>query len=287
MLIFWKRGADNAGCERISERLSEGMRFTTSGESLDKAVPGNPSWEAGETPQLEASVVLAGATVREWADLGGSSELIGALVQWSEDDPDAAVAWLAQIPAGVRETAQRELAGALMSRRPLEAITLLSALPQSGLNAQMLRQAAMEYAMVNPEEARRWALDQPDEQTRALLLGAALCVQASDQPAEAAKGLNDLPGGFDQEVVWIEVIERWAQVNAIEAAAFVADVSGPVSIPAVENLMVAWALRDPDGSYRWALERADFWVREAAIAAWTRATSQHAALRDAMGLGGD
>lgn len=287
VFAFWKWSGDGDVCERFEEGPSKRLYFTTLGKSSDELRFENPSKQLKETSPLEARSALDRATERDWTDLETCDELIGALVQWSEADPDAAIAWLVRVPIDVRQTAQREVAGAILSRRPKEAIALLSALPQSDLHAQMMRQAAMEYAEANPEEARRWALHQSDEQTRAMLLGATLCVQASDRPAEAAEGLGELSGRGDHEVVLMEVIQRWAQVNAVRASVFVANVSGPVSIPAVESLMAAWALRDPEGSFRWASERADLQVREAAIAAWARAVLQRGSVEEDMGRSRD
>jgi hypothetical protein len=201
-------------------------------------------------------------------------------MQWSERQPEAAVQWLEHIPSDIRDPVQQELAGAVLARRPQQAILLLSALPQDNLTDRMLRQAAMEYATTDPSNAMSWARRQPDSETRALLLGAVLCAQAEYQPVEAAKGLYDLPEGPEQELVLVEVIQRWAQHNPVQAAVFVADVSGTVGISATENLMIAWALQDRDASKEWAAERADPLIRKAATTAWNRATAQFSGLQE-------
>ena len=217
--------------------------------------------------------LLDTSTASDWFEPTKYDQLLSLLLQWAEHQPQAAAAYIEKVPNKLRMSVQQELAGAVMAQSPLIAMTLLTELPQDRIVDQMLRQSAMEYASIEPVNALNWARQQPDEDTQTLLLGGVLCEMANHHPTTAAEGLYELPEGPDQEVVVVEVVQRWAQKNAPEAGAFVAKLLENVAVSAAENLIAAWAAEDPDASLRWAAELQLPQIREAATAAWRHATS--------------
>lgn len=167
-----------------------------------------------------APVFLLRSTADEWRGEATREALSAALCQLAEVNPAQALPLLARVPDDAREAIQQEVAAAMIATHPLESVKLLDALPPSETTDQMLRQAGMEFAVRDLPAAMEWARAQPDAELRALLLSAALCVQAEQDPAEAAADMEELPHGALRLRLVAEIAQRWEARDAEAAAAF-------------------------------------------------------------------
>ena|GEM_PF-4424888 len=266
-------------------------------DSVKASVPRAPAGKAGgreagaaqeagfarvaEAGAVTLPPVIAKARLHDWQSGALRDSLMSVLLPWAEANPEEAARWSQQLPEEVRVAIQQEIAGAIMASSPRHALQLLAALPPGELTDQMLRQAAMEFATAHPADTLTWARAQPDAESRALILGAVLCAQAAHHPAEAAAAAAELPDNRQSDIVLVEIVQRWAQLDAPAAGVFVAAMSGEAAAPAAENLVANWATHDRTASARWAAGLTPGAAKDAAEAAWLRVTADATAAADA------
>lgn len=211
---------------------------------------------------------LKAARAEDWLDDEQRGYLLTSLVEWSERNHKDAIAYLDTIPEQARTEVTRELAAALMEEKPDDAWKLLAKLPPGPLTDQMLQQWAMEFTAKSPQQAIVWALSQDDAAERSQLLSAVLCAHASQEPAKAASLAREhLPVGPEQNKLFVEITQRWVQLDPLAAAEFVKTLSGSTAADAVRALVLLWPTDEMPKLKIWYATLPDGEPKEAALEA--------------------
>lgn len=217
--------------------------------------------DAAKLPPLEA------LTQDQWADPDLAGDVAAALVELAQRDRSAALAWLNKAPEATRDKLREDFACAFVAVDPSFVMEVLSDSLDVGKSAEIIRQAAMEFANQHPDEAIGWAQSQPDEEARALVLGAVLSDLSQTKGSEAAGQLDLLPLGHVRDRTTVEVIQRWAQQDVTAASAYVLGLRGAVAVDSVSSLVSIWATSDRGAAEKWVGSLAPGDLRQAGEAA--------------------
>jgi hypothetical protein len=254
--------------------VRKGEKAPITEEVVAKASVAPPRATTGSKSELSASsrdgkpMDLKAARTDDWLDDEQRGYLLTSLVEWSERNHKDAIAYLDTIPEQARTEATRELAAALMAEKPNESWKLLAKLPRHPLTDQMMQQWVMEFTAKSPQQAVDWALSQNDAAERTQLLSAVLCAHASQEPAKAESLAREhLPVGPEQNKLFVEITQRWVQLDPLPAAEFVKTLSGSTAADAVRAFVPLWPTEEIPKLKIWYASLPDGESKEAALEA--------------------
>jgi hypothetical protein len=182
------------------------------------------------------------------------AELQEAVIAWVNHEPQAAIAWVRDLPD---ESERSELllvgSGEMVRTDPVSALRLAVELPASAGVDEIIRRAATEWAAEDPAAAMAWAETISDEPLRQAVLAAELVAWSETAPPNAAtRALEKLPAGRLLDNTLVSIVQRWAQTDAEAAAAWVERFpDGQLRAAAVENLLSQWRQTDPVAARDW------------------------------------
>ncbi len=173
--------------------------------------------------------------------------------EWSRHDPDAALAWAAELPSGQRAGAYSGIIGNIVETDPERAAAVALEL-DSGARSKVIGQIARNWAEQSPERAIEWAgtLEGYD---RSQALSDALASWATTAPESAAAYVDGL--AEDERSDYVGGLARnWAQQAPAEAAEWLG--SQPESegkSGAMGHVMWQWTHNDPEAASSWLTEQ--------------------------------
>ncbi|HLP77891.1 MAG TPA: hypothetical protein VK327_13340, partial [Candidatus Paceibacterota bacterium] len=136
---------------------------------------------------------------------------------------------------------------------PVEALRLAAELTVSSERDEMIRRAAMEWALQDAVAAIEWARQIPDVALRSQVLASEAIAWADSAPESAATlAVESLPSGRLLDDTVISIVQRWAQQQPAAAAAWVEQFpSGALRLTAAENLLAQWSQTDAERAQQW------------------------------------
>jgi len=182
------------------------------------------------------------------------SELQKTVVDWVNDDPQSAIAWVRDLPdESERQELLLSISGEMLRTDPVSAMRLAVELPASAACDDIIRRATMEWVSEDPASAMEWAEKISDEPLRQVVLAAGFVAWSETEPANAAtRALEKLSAGRLLDDTLVSIVQRWAQTDARGAAAWVERFpEGSLRAAAIENLLGQWRQTDPVAAQRW------------------------------------
>ena len=170
----------------------------------------------------EGAVALRGLIDQAPPGEGRSALLAIVAVSWATRDPEKAVAWAAQQPnAAERELALERVCLTAADRDSQKALELT--LPvRFDDRLDTLAEILVRWSLREPDEARSWALGQPDGEDRSYLLSRLIELEGQRAPEEAARlAFQALPAGELLDETLIAIARTWANQDAEAAARWV------------------------------------------------------------------
>jgi hypothetical protein len=202
-----------------------------------------------------ASALLAAAPT---ADQGAilrvkafrDAQLAEALLNWSEQDPQAAIEFLVQLPPGE------------LGPRTVEDITAA-------------------WARRDPVVALGWAAQLSNPLLRADATRGAVSAWTESDPAAAATYVLSLPLGYRRDMLTETVVHRWVQQDPAAAAGWALSQSGVVQGRALVAVAQGWADNDPPAAAAWSTQLPASHARDqawkAVASAWSLSNAAAAA----------
>jgi hypothetical protein len=182
------------------------------------------------------------ATAKWVAMLPVGTERAAALDQvaiaWANRDYEAAAKWARQLPAADKQNVLGSIAQEVVRTDPVKALQFAVELPSSEMRDRVIRHAVAEWATTDANKAVAWARQILDNPLREQLLATAATSWSESNPTAAATlALTDLPPGRIQADTIISIVQRWAQQNSAQAAAWINSFpEGELRQTAIENL---------------------------------------------------
>ncbi|MBP7951457.1 MAG: hypothetical protein KA004_17575 [Verrucomicrobiales bacterium] len=203
---------------------------------------------------------LAAKVLAEQNQTGGGLPRSGQMAaqsiarEWAKQDPQAALAWAKELPEGMRGGALEGVLGTMMTENPTGAAKIAMEMPEGDDRARVLGQMAEGWASRNPEEAMKWVAGLPESE-RGEATKRALNGWAMEDPKAAAAWIGTLPADRQDENL-SAVAGRWAWQQPAEAAAWVAgQAEGEGKKEAVRNVMGSWVETQPEAASAWLREQ--------------------------------
>ncbi len=190
---------------------------------------------------------------------------------WTDGDASSAVSWLRGLPEG--ESKQHAMLGAareIAAAEPVTAIELLSPLPPTTGRDQAMIHAVSQWAVGDFSAAAKWAEGVADADLRRELVAAVAAASAEKDPVGAVTLIvNALDRGEAQNRAAVAVVQRWAQVSARDAAAWVLEFpAGPTQNAAAENLVRIWKAQNAGDAAKWLSELPEGPLRNAGLSGY-------------------
>jgi len=155
--------------------------------------------------------------------------------EWARANPDAALAWMLNAPAGEKRDTVAEIACAQIAESdPARAVSLAER--YSGGCSNLLENLVHRWAEQNEPAATAYALSKPSGEERDRLLGRVAFTRSKENPIEAAK-----------------LVAEWIS-------------PGEVQNEAAISVLHQWASRDPNAALAWAQMFLDDGLRARAVA---------------------
>jgi hypothetical protein len=208
--------------------------------------------------------------VRRWARTDGGAAAVWAgqlpvgtardlalstvAIEWAGADLKAAAAWAEQLSTATeQQTLLLAISNEAVRSNPMEALRLVVGLPAEAERDDVIRRATAEWALQDAAGAVGWAKQIGDETLRSQVLAAAATAWSDSAPESAAVlVVQTLPSGRLREDTVVSIVQRWAQQQPLEAAAWVELFPvGALRDAAVENLSAQWALQDAASARDW------------------------------------
>ncbi|HEX9046475.1 MAG TPA: hypothetical protein VF988_05560, partial [Verrucomicrobiae bacterium] len=158
---------------------------------------------------------------------------------WTQQDLDAALAWMDQLRHGEnRDAARLAIADEAAPQQPLTALNLLADLTPNEDYKTVLDRATQQWAKLDPNAAVTWVKKWPDSTMRGKMLGQIAVNLAVQNPAAAAdllaiQSTDELIPSDDV----VRIVRFWACLNPDAASAWVSNFPpGPLQDSAFANL---------------------------------------------------
>lgn len=149
--------------------------------------------------------------------------LSGVAIEWADANLKDAAAWARQLPDETeRQPVLLAVANEAVRGDPIEALRLAVELPGNNQRDELIRRAAMEWTSQDAAGAVTWAEQIPDETLRIRVLADEAVAWSDSDPASAATlAAEEIPAGRVQSDAVTGIVERWAQQQPEQAAAWV------------------------------------------------------------------
>lgn len=173
--------------------------------------------------------------------------------QWARQDPDAALAWAANLDPDQRAGAYSGIISNILASDPQRAATLAMNLDAAD-RPKLLGEIAEAWARRDPAEAVAWAnsLTGGDREDS---LQEAVGGWATTDPSKAAAYVDQLPAEERPGYV-LDVARNWAEQAPADAAAWLGNQpEGDGRAAAMGSLMWHWTTADPEAAATWLGEQ--------------------------------
>lgn len=223
---------------------------------------GDPAKQAGDATSILAGIASGDPQrATEWlADPGNVMAVLPFLghflagsigKEWARQNPDAAVAWAAQLPDSQRTGAYVGILGTLAGSNPAAASAYITRLEDGGARMEAIKHIATVWGKQSPQAAADWAMSLGDKE-RTAALKETLGSWAGHQPEAAARFLESL----DPSIVTADhlkaVAESWTSQAPSSAAAWVAArAEGEARDSAMSSVMWRWTTAEPAAASTW------------------------------------
>ena len=210
----------------------------------------------------------------------------------TEPDPDKSAALRKDLKNAValesseaRETALIEVAWSALEIDSDLALEALRQLPTGNTEKILLIQHyAIRLAEQSPAEAITWAATLELEEEKTAARSQIALVLAETDPYRAASLLSESRiAGHEFDQAAIQILERWADRSAPEAAAWASSFPpGPARKAGISLIVSRWTTTDTDAAFAWIASLQDAGVRNEAFLAMEKAViTQPQSLQDA------
>ncbi|MCU0779564.1 MAG: hypothetical protein MUF04_00520 [Akkermansiaceae bacterium] len=223
---------------------------------------GDPAKQAGDATSILAGIASGDPKrATEWlADPGNVMAvlpLIGHFLagsigkEWARQNPDAAVAWAAQLPDSQRTGAYVGILGTLAGSNPAAASAYVTRLEDGGARMEAIKHIATVWGKQSPQAAADWAMSLSDKE-RTAALKETLGSWAGHQPAAAARFLESVDAAIVTADHLKAVAEPWTSQAPATAAAWVAArAEGEARDSAMSSVMWRWTTAEPTAASTW------------------------------------
>ena len=178
----------------------------------------------------------------------------GVAIIWANQNLTEASDWVRQLPAGKeRQAGIISVAYEAAREKPMEAITLAIELPEDADRDALVKHSAAQWAATDPKAATEWAQQiQTGPLRNQVISSIATSLAESDPKAAAALATESLPAGKPQDDAVVGIIQRWAQYEPENAAAWVERFpTGKLRDAGLENLISQWSDIDFGQTANW------------------------------------
>lgn len=254
-----------------------GTDDATAKEKLENLAAGTPLYEVADAlaflqsrPDSEWSRSLHLLLVRRWAEGNPSSAadwvlhslpgpmrteaISGIGIVWANQNLSDATAWVRQLPAGKeRDAGIISVAYEAAREKPMDAIVLAIELPDDPAREALVRHSATQWATADPRAATDWAQQIEMGGLRTVVISSIATALGNSDPVAAAElALGSLPMGKSQDDAVVGIIQRWAQNEPANTAAWVEQFpAGSLRDIALSNLVTQWADKDSGQAADW------------------------------------
>jgi len=202
---------------------------------------------------LDASAAVGWAFAVEatFPEVGALQTALGA---WANLDLAGSKFWMEQLPSGIRrQQAVQIIAIEAIRSQPKEALRLAQELVEGQGRNDLLVQASGEWALTDPQGAYDWVAQFPVGPLKdKLVVSVASALADLDGVSAADFAAEELPPGPDQDRAVVSVVQRWAQKEPGQAAAWVLQFpEGDLKVAAVQNLVELWMKSAPKEAAHW------------------------------------
>lgn len=223
---------DQIASADIQSTLNELQSLTPDGLIDDFSLRLVRRWAKNDGPAAAWVEQLPEGPMREDA-------LSGVAIEWANTGLNDATAWAAQLsnPAE-HDSALLAVANEAIRSEPVAALDIAVELPQNAQRDELIRHAAMEWGAQDGESAGNWAQQITDVSLRDQVLSAIATAWSETDPFSAATlAVQDISEGRSQSDAVIGIVQRWAQRQPAEAAAWVKQFpAGALKQTAIEDL---------------------------------------------------
>lgn len=178
----------------------------------------------------------------------------GVAIMWANQNLGDVTEWVRQLPAGKeRDAGIISVAYEAAREKPMEAITLAIELPEDADRDALVKHSAAQWAASDPKAATEWAQQIEAGPLRNQVISSiATSLGESDPKAAAALATESLPAGKPQDDAVVGIIQRWAQHEPENAAAWVERFpTGKLRDAGLENLISQWSDIDFGQTANW------------------------------------
>jgi hypothetical protein len=192
--------------------------------------------------------------------------------EWLRRDPEAALAWAAQLPDSQRGGAYTGILVTLAGTNPNRAAETAARLEPGETRRNLLADIGESWARTDPQAALTWVQSLSPEDRPAALRDSMASWAASD-PAAAARHVAELPPDQVNAAVLKAVAEPWTVKAPQAAAAWVWE--QPASAArndAMGGVIWNWTRQNPTEASQWVRDQPASPVRDSAIAGLAIAT---------------
>jgi hypothetical protein len=142
---------------------------------------------------------------------------------WARQDFAEAARWAAHLPESAeRQSARESVAAEAADANPLEALKLASVLLPSATRDDIITRAAAAWAAAAPEDATAWVQQIADPSLREQVIAGIAATWGEGDPVAAGNlAIQSLPRGALQDRTVMAIVQRWMQIDAKGAAAWV------------------------------------------------------------------
>lgn len=205
--------------------------------------------------------------------------MLGVAETWARTDPQAALEWAWTLPHGdAREGSLREIRFVWVHSDPITAAGHVTAsVPAGNIKNALLTNIAIEWALIDPQGAVRWAQTLTDANERELALARAIESWADGDPGAAAEFALTLPPGLSRQRTVAAVAGRWATQDPKAAAVYAAALKeAELRQPALAAVMQLWASVSPAEAGQWSERPAPGHPGEDVLSAYLEAVADWA-----------
>ena len=139
--------------------------------------------------------------------------------------------------------------------------------PGSEEKKRLIQHFAMRRAAAALDEAIQWATTLETEQEKSLAFDSIALVLADSDPLRAAQMLSESGiAGRDFDVAVVQVVQRWAAISAVDAAAWVVLFeSGEARRASLKEVVSVWSHANPEGALAWMETLKDPTIHQEAV----------------------
>jgi hypothetical protein len=192
--------------------------------------------------------------------------------EWLRRDPDAALAWAAQLPDSQRGGAYTGILVTLAGTDPARAASAAAQLEPGDTRRNLLADIGESWARTDPAAALTWVQSLSPEDRPAALRDSMASWAASD-PAAAARHVANLPPEQINASVLKAVAEPWTVKAPQEAATWVwQQPDSTARNEAIGGVLWNWTKQNPEQASQWLRDQPPSPARDSAIGGLAIAT---------------